>query len=99
MKIVKLSLISIFSLCLFSPVIAQADKYEDAVKDATASIDKAKTMDYEWRDSRKMLKQANKLKKEGKNKKAMQLVQTAQKQGELAVAQAKQQFSVNGPHN
>ena len=99
MKIIKLGLASIFSACLLTPVITQAGSYEDAVKDANASIDKAKAVNYEWRDSRKMLKKADKLNKEGKSEKAMELVSSAQKQGELAVAQAEQQSGVVGPHN
>ena len=98
MKIIKLGLVSIFSACLFTPVITQAGSYDDAVKDANASIDKAKAANYEWRDSRKLLKKADKLNQEGKSKKAMKLVSKAQKQGELAVAQAELQSSVSGPH-
>jgi len=98
MKIIKLGLVSIFSACMLTPVISQAGSYEDAVKDASASIDKAKAVNYEWRDSRKMLKKADKLNQEGKHEKAIKLVSKAQKQGELAVAQAELQSSVTGPH-
>ena len=98
MKIIKLGLVSIFSACLFTPAITQAGNYEEAVKNANASLDKAKAANYEWRDSRKLLKKAEKLNKEGKSKKAMKLVTKAKKQGELAVAQAKSQSNVTGPH-
>ncbi|VAW51474.1 hypothetical protein MNBD_GAMMA06-921 [hydrothermal vent metagenome] len=98
MKIKNLSSISILSALLFSPVLAQASSYDDAVKDANASIDSAKAANYEWRDSRKMLKKADKLNKEGKTDKAMKLVTKAKSQGKLAVAQAEQQASVNGPY-
>ena len=98
MKIKNLSVISIITACLFSPVLASADNYENAVKEANASIDNAKAVNYEWRDSRKLLKKADKLNKEGKTDKAMKLVNKAKKQGKLAVAQAEQQSTVSGPH-
>ncbi|NOQ88477.1 MAG: hypothetical protein GQ550_06085 [Gammaproteobacteria bacterium] len=93
-----LSLISILSACLLAPAISQAGNYEDAVQDANSSIDKAKAANYEWRDSRKMLKKADELNKAGNTEEAMKLVATAQKQGELAVAQAELQSGVSGPH-
>ena len=99
MKIKNLSLIAAISACMFSPVLVQAGTYEQAVIDATASIDNAKKLNYEWRDSRKLLKQAEKLNKEGKTDKALNLLAEAKKQGEMAVAQAKLQASVSGPHN
>ena len=98
MKIKKLSLISILSACLFAPFLSQAGNYDDAVQDANSSLDKAKAVNYEWRDSRKMLKKADKLNQAGKTDEAMKLVATAQKQGELAVAQAELQSGVSGPH-
>jgi len=102
MKIKNLNLIfckaSIISACLFAPVLAQAGSYEDAVKEATISIDNAKAANFEWRDSRKLLKKADKLNKEGKSDEAIKLVKKAKSQGELAVVQAKQQSSVSGPH-
>ena len=98
MKITNLSLISILGACLLSPALSQAGDYESAVEDANISIDKAKAANYEWRDSRKMLKQADKLNKAGKTDDAMKLVAKAQNQGELAVAQAELQSGVKGPH-
>ena len=98
MKIKNLGLISIISACLFAPALSQAGNYDDAVQDANSSLDKAKAVNYEWRDSRKMLKKADKLNQAGKTDEAMKLVATAQKQGELAVAQAELQSGVSGPH-
>jgi len=98
MKFKKLCLISITSTFLFTPVLAQAENYEDAVKEANASIDNAKAVNYEWRDSRKLLEKADKLNKEGKSDEAMKLVAKAKNQGELAVVQAELQASVYGPH-
>lgn len=97
MKIIKLSLISLFSACLFTPVLSQAGSYEDAVKAANASIEQAKSVNYEWRDSRKLLKTADELNKQGKTDKAMALVSKAKKQGEMAVIQAQLQAGTNGP--
>ena len=99
MKIKNISLVSVISACLFSPVLAQATSYEEAVKEANASIDNARAVNYEWRDSRKLLEKADKLNKEGKSDKAIKLVAAAKKQGEMAVAQAALQASVTGPHN
>ena len=97
MKIIKLSLISLFSACLFTPVLSQAGSYEDAVKAANASIEQAKSVNYEWRDSRKLLKTADELNKQGKTDKAMALVSKAKKQGEMAVIQAQLKAGTNGP--
>jgi len=94
----NLGLISILTTCLFTPVLSQAGNYEEAVNDANSSIDKAKAVNYEWRDSRKMLKDADKLNKAGNSDEAMKLVAKAKKQGELAVAQAELQSDVSGPH-
>ena len=99
MKIKNLSLISTITACLLSPVVTQASTYEEAVLDATASINKAKAVNHEWVNSRKLLKKADELYKEGKSDKAMKLVAEAKKQGEMAVLQAELQASVNGPHN
>ena len=98
MKFKKLCLVSITSAFLFTPVLSQAGNYEDAVKEANASLDDAKAVNYEWRDSRKLLEKADKLNKEGKSDDALKLVAKAKNQGELAVAQAELQASVNGPH-
>jgi len=97
MKIKNLSIISVISACLFAPVMASGSSYDDAVKEANMSINNAKAVNYEWRDSRKFLKKADKLHKEGKTDKAMKLVKKAKMQGEMAVAQAKLYSNVNGP--
>ncbi len=97
MKSLKLSLMTILSTCLFSPVISHAESFEAAVQNATAAVDKAKAANYEWRDSRKLLKQASELNKDGQSGKAMELVEQVEKQGKLAVAQAELQSTVSGP--
>lgn len=87
-----------FSLALVAPLAAQANTFEEAYRQASLEIDKAKAVNYEWRDSRKLLKKAEKLHKQGKTEKAMELVEKAREQGQLAVMQAKAQSSVTGPH-
>jgi hypothetical protein len=81
------------ALCalLFAPAISIAGDFEQSVKEATAEIDKAKAVGYEWRDSRKILKEAEKAEKAGDHEKAMKLVNKAKQQGIIAVVQAKEQ--------
>ncbi len=92
------ALIATFSLSLLAPLGAQASTFDEAYKQASLEIDKAKAVNYEWRDSRKLLKKAEKLHKEGKTDKAMKLVAKAREQGQLAVLQAEAQSNVTGPH-
>lgn len=80
------------------PGHAFAENFQSAVEAATAEINKAAAMNYEWRDSRKMLEQAQELYNKGEKDKAMALVEKAGNQGKLAVAQAKSQADVMGPH-
>lgn len=98
MKIKHLKVISVMSACLLAPVLVQAGSYEDAVSEANAAINNAKAVNYEWRDSRKLLKKADTLNKQGQTDKALKLVKKAEKQGKLAVAQARLYSNVNGPH-
>jgi len=101
MRIIKLGMLT-FLLATATACTSTSTKsyssYDDAAKDAVAAIDEAKAANYEWRDSSKMLKAAAKLAKEGKSEEAIKLATKAKQQGELAVAQAKQQASVIGPH-
>ncbi|HEB93777.1 MAG TPA: hypothetical protein ENI94_10015, partial [Gammaproteobacteria bacterium] len=85
------ALIATFSLGLLAPLGVQASTFDEAYKQASLEIDKAKAVNYEWRDSRKLLKKAEKLHKEGKTDKAMKLVAKAREQGQLAVLQAEAQ--------
>lgn len=81
------------ALCalLFTPAISIASDFEQTVKEASAEIDNAKAAGYEWRDSRKILKQAEEAEKAGDHEKALKLANKAKQQGIIAVAQAKQQ--------
>ena len=58
------------------------------VKEAKASIKKAKSVGGEWRDSGKFLKKAKKAAKSGDMKKAMKLAKKAQGQGKMGYDQA-----------
>jgi len=97
MNIKNLSLITSISACLLSPVLTHAASYEEAALEAKLAIDNAKAVNYEWNNSRKLLKKADKLNKEGKTDKAMNLLAEAKQQGEMAVVQAKLQSTVSGP--
>lgn len=66
---------------------AKAKAAEQAIADAKASLAKAKALDYEWRDSDKILKQAEKAYKDGKYDEAIKLANKAKEQGDLAVQQ------------
>ena len=92
-------LTAVFTTCLLVPFTASAGDFDAAVKQAEAELDRAKSMNYEWRDSRKMLKEAKALYEKGNKDKALQLATAAGQQGKLAVAQAESQSSVDGPHN
>jgi nucleoid-associated protein YgaU len=58
-----------------------------AIADAKASINKAKSLGYLWRDTEKMLKKAEKLASEGKEDAAVKAANAARTQAELAVKQ------------
>jgi len=100
MKIIKLGILTLL-LATASACTSTSTKtyssYDEAAKDATASIDKAKSANYEWRDSRKLLKEAAELAKAGKSDEAIKMATKAKQQGDLAIAQAKQQSGVSGP--
>ena len=61
--------------------------YEAAVAARKAAVE----VGFEWRDTRKMLRQARKLAKKGDYAKAVKLANQARRQGELGVVQAKEQ--------
>ena len=77
--------------------VAGPEDYKKAVTSAKLSLDKAKKMHYEWRDSRKILKKAEQAAKSGDYNKATKLANRAKRQGELAVVQASAQKNA-GPH-
>lgn len=63
--------------------------YPTLVKQAEASIKKAKSVGSEWRDSGKFLKKAEKAAKEGKMDKAIKLAKKAKAEGDMAYEQGK----------
>lgn len=67
---------------------ATAEDYQAAVLKADASIASAVKINYEWRDSKKILKKAAKAAKTGDYDKALKLANKAAKQGDLAIIQA-----------
>jgi len=71
--------------------------YNAAVAAAKSSIKIAKKAHYEWRDSGKLLKKADKAAKNGDFDKATKLANKARRQGELALKQSKDQANA-GPH-
>ena len=76
---------------------ANQSEYNKAAASAKAAISKAKAAKFEWRDSGKILKAADKAAKAGDYKKAVKLATKARHQGELALAQSKTQAGA-GPH-
>jgi len=76
---------------------ASQESYNAAVAAAKSSIKTAKKAHYEWRDSGKILKKADKAAKSGDFEKATKLANKAKRQGELALVQSKAQANA-GPH-
>jgi len=70
---------------------ADAASFKAAYDAAQAARKQAAAVGFEWRDTAKMLKKAKKLAKAGRFDKAQALAYEAQKQGELATAQAAEQ--------
>ena len=76
---------------------ATLESYNAAVTDAKASLKTAAAANYEWRDSGKILKKAEKAAKAGDFETAIKLVNKAKQQGDLALAQSKEQAHA-APH-
>jgi hypothetical protein len=92
MKISRLATLSTVFALMAAPLSALASSdFESAKQQAIAEINKASAAGFEWRDSRKILEQAEKAEKAGDHEKAMQLVNEAKQQGMVAVAQAESQ--------
>jgi len=91
-----IALASLLTVSL-SATAANKSDFNKATTAAKAAISKAKAANYEWRDSGKILKAANKAAKAGNYKKAVKLANKARRQGDLALAQSKAQAGA-GPH-
>lgn len=73
------------------------ENYAQLKTEATSAIDKAQSVGFEWRDSRKFLSSADTAAKGGDYTKAMQLAMQAKSQGEMAYQQYLDQKNA-GPH-
>ena len=65
--------------------------FKSAYEAAAAARKAAGKAGYEWRDTKKMLRQARKLAKKGKYAKAVELANRAQRHSELGLIQAEEQ--------
>ena len=74
-----------------SAVAADAASFKAAYEAADAARKKAGSVGFEWRDTRKILKSAQKAAEKGDYAKAEKLAAKAKHQGEAAYAQAMQQ--------
>ena len=69
------------------PTMTQEDAAK-AIEEAKVAYQDADTRGYAWRDTRKMIKQAEKAAADGDQEKAIQLATQAKAQSEAAIAQA-----------
>lgn len=74
---------------------ALAGPAEDAIADAKEAQKQANSVGGEWRDTKKMIKKAEKLLKEGKAEAAEKLAREAEAQGMLGYMQAVSQTKDN----
>lgn len=95
-KYMSISLMAVF--ILLGTQSCATMETQSSASDAKAEINKAKAMGNEWRDSRKLLKQAKAAEAAGDHEKAAKLIAKAKKQGLDAQTQAKSQMDVSGPH-
>ena len=77
--------------CAGNTVAADEKSFDAAYEAAEAARKEAASVNYEWRDTGKMLKQAKKAADKGDYETAEKLANKAKMQGEMAVAQAKEQ--------
>jgi len=70
---------------------ATQESYDAALTDAKNSLQLASKANYEWRDSKKILKKADAAAKAGDFSAAIKLVNKAKYQGDQALAQSKDQ--------
>ena len=71
--------------------VADEKSFNASYEAAEAARKKAASVKYEWRDTAKILKQAKKAADKGDYETAEKLANKARMQGEMAVAQAKEQ--------
>jgi len=95
-KLNILSAVVLFSVSIGQTVNASNITHDDYVTSATAakkSLATATEANYVWRDSEKILKQAEGLAKAGKYANAIVLANEAKHQGDMAFLQSKMQAS------
>ena len=80
---------------LLAPHALASDEaeFKATYKAAVAARKTAASAGFEWRDTKKMLRQARKLAKKGEYAKAAKLADRARRQSELGLIQAKEQES------
>lgn len=76
---------------------ALADTYNSVTQAAVSALDKANSVGYEWRDSRKFLDQAKELATKGDYQDAIKLAEKAKQQGMMAYEQY-QRYQDAQPH-
>ncbi|TDY01740.1 DUF4398 domain-containing protein [Thiohalophilus thiocyanatoxydans] len=76
--------------CATGPSMSEQDA-NNAISAAKSELNKAKNVNYAWRDTGKMIKAAEKAAKEGEYEKAVDLANEAEKQSELAQKQSREQ--------
>ena len=69
------------------------ETFKAAYSDAAAARKAVRKAGYEWRDTKKILRQARKLAKKGEYEKAVELAHRARRQAELGLIQAEEQES------
>ena len=80
--------LALATLALSLSTAAMAGGAADAIKAAKAAQKEAKAVGFEWRDMGKMIKKAEALAKEGKDKKATKIANTVVMHGAAALKQA-----------
>jgi hypothetical protein len=82
---------SLLVACAGNSVVADEKSFNASYEAADAARKKAASMNYEWRDTGKMLKKAKEAAAKGDYATAEKLANKAQMQGKMAVAQAEEQ--------
>ena len=86
MKRTSLAAVTVCCVLAMPAVAADAD-VDSAIAEAAAAIEKANSVGFAWRDSRKILKEAKAAAADGDREKALALADQARFQGEAGYAQ------------
>ncbi len=82
---------SLLVACAGNSVSADEQSFNASYEAADAARKKAASMNYEWRDTGKMLKKAKEAAGKGDYETAEKIAKKAEMQGKMAVAQAEEQ--------